>query len=127
MSMLRWMVTAAFLALSANPNAWAAVENEGQVAFNNHCRNCHSYKRADNRLGPSLFGILGAKAGGVGEYRGYSGGLVGFTWDAATLDRFMADPRAVSPGTTMIFPPVDDPAERTRIIEFLKSLPATAE
>jgi cytochrome c len=125
--MLRWIMTAAVFALSANPSSSAAAENEGQVAFNNHCRNCHSYKRADNRLGPSLFGIFGAKAGGVGEYRGYSGGLVGFTWDAATLDRFMADPRAVSPGTTMIFPPVDDRAERTKIIEFLKSPRATAE
>jgi len=42
---------------------------DGKIAFNTHCRNCHSLIKGDNRLGPSLYGILGAQAGQVEGYR----------------------------------------------------------
>ena len=29
-------------------------EDDGKIAFNNHCRTCHSFKQGDNRLGPSI-------------------------------------------------------------------------
>jgi cytochrome c2 len=51
----------------------AAADGDGQIAFNNHCRNCHSFKKGDNWLGPSIFGIFGASAGRVEGYGGYSG------------------------------------------------------
>lgn len=100
----------------------ASEADDAKVAFNNHCRTCHSFKQGDNRLGPSVFGIVGAPAGQAAEYRGYSGGLTGITWDEATLDRFIADPASASSSTNMIYPPVADAGERRRIIEFLKSL-----
>lgn len=118
--MSRSTIVAALLATLAVPNLSTAGE-DAETAFNNHCRNCHSAKRGDNRLGPSLHNIVGAEAGRVAGFRGYSGGLAGFTWDEAVLDRFMADPVSVSAGTNMIFPPVADPADRKKIIEFLKS------
>lgn len=103
---------------------WSAVARaegvDGEVAFNTHCRNCHSAKAGENRLGPALHGIVGAQAGTVEGFRNYSGALRGFTWDEATLDRFIADPRSVSPGTTMISPPVSDAGVRAAIISFLK-------
>jgi len=99
-----------------------AEEDEGKIAFNNHCRGCHSIKPGDNRLGPSMFAIVGARAGEVSGYRGYSGGLTGVMWDEATLDRFIADPMSVSPNTNMTSPPVLDAAERRKIIAFLKTL-----
>ncbi len=102
-------------------SASAAEQNDARVAFNTHCRNCHSLKRGDNRLGPSLYGIFGAPAGQVAGYRGYSGSLKGFTWDEATLDRFISQPTSVAPSTNMNYPPVGDPAARAKIIELLKS------
>ena len=39
--------------------------DDGQQAFNNSCRTCHTVKDGDNRLGPSLFGIVGRKAGSL--------------------------------------------------------------
>lgn len=102
-------------------DAWAS-DGEGRAAFNSHCRNCHSIKRGDNRLGPSMYGIFGAEAGQVSGYLGYSGGLTGFKWDESTLDRFIADPASVSSVTTMIYPPVGDPVERKKIIAFLRAL-----
>ncbi|MGQ0673958.1 MAG: c-type cytochrome [Hyphomicrobium sp.] len=98
-----------------------AAELDGEVAYNNHCRKCHSMKVDDHRLGPSLAGIVGKPAEQASGYTGYSGGLKGLTWDEATLDTFIADPAAVSSSTNMIIPPVKDAAERKAIIDFLKS------
>ncbi len=96
--------------------------NASQLAFNTHCRHCHSMIEGDNRLGPSLFDIFGAKAGEVEGFANYSGSLRGnITWDEATLDRFIADPPSVAPSTNMIYPGVADTAERMTIIEFLRA------
>lgn len=98
-----------------------AAEIDGEIAFNTHCRNCHSFREGDHRLGPALFGIVGAEAGAQKGFNNYSGALQGFTWDEATLDKLIAQPTAVSPNTTMIYPPVDDAAIRKAIIAFLKT------
>ena len=114
------LIAVAMLAMHAG--VARAEEDDGKIAFNNHCRGCHSFKPGDNRLGPSMFAIVGARAGEVSGYRGYSGGLTGVMWDEATLDRFIADPMSVSPNTNMTSPPVLDAAERRKIIAFLKTL-----
>jgi cytochrome c len=61
------------------------------VAFNTHCRTCHTTKEGDNRLGPSLHNIYGSKAGASSGYSNYSQGLAssGITWDEANLNRFL--------------------------------------
>ncbi len=55
-----------------------------QVAFNNACRTCHSFKADDNRLGPTLHGIVGRKAGSI-EGFAFSPSMKasGVTWDEA--------------------------------------------
>jgi cytochrome c len=96
----------------------------GKAAFNNHCRTCHSLKEGDNRLGPSLGGIVGAKAGTRQGYPNYSGAMKGsgITWDEQTLDRFITNPDEVVPNNSMKpFKGVPDPAARKSIIEALKS------
>lgn len=99
----------------------SAANDDHKIAFNTHCRNCHSYKKGDNRLGPSLYGIVDSKAGEVAGFNAYSGSLTGLTWDEATLDRFIANPASLAPNTYMNFPPVANAATREKIIEFLKS------
>lgn len=98
-----------------------AGDDAGRITFNTYCRNCHSIKAGDNRLGPSLHAVFGSKAGQVAGYGAYSGSLKGLVWDAATLDRFIANPTSVAPNTSMRFPPVGDPTARAKIIEFLQS------
>ena len=44
--------------LAATP---ALAQDDGQTAFNNSCRTCHTMKEGDNRQGPSLAGIIGRK------------------------------------------------------------------
>jgi cytochrome c len=120
-AMSRFTLPAACLVSLALAGVAAAQEDEGQLAFNTQCRNCHTTKKDDNRVGPSLHGIVGAQAGQVKGYSKYSGALEGITWDEATLDKFIADPQSVAPGTNMSYPPVHDPAQRKKIIEFLQS------
>ena len=40
-------------------------DEESEIQFNGHCRECHSFVQNDNRLGPSLYGVVGRKAGSV--------------------------------------------------------------
>lgn len=109
------------LALGHTPASAASLD--GEILFNTHCRNCHSANKDDHRLGPSLHGIVGQEAGKATGFSAYSGSLKGFKWDEATLDRFIANPASVAPNTSMIYPPVDDPAQRKAIIDFIKSKP----
>jgi cytochrome c len=116
--------TFALLASPAIPAEGATKMGSGQAAFNNQCRTCHSVKEGDNRLGPSLHGIVGAKAGAGSGYASYSQAMktAGVQWDEATLDRFIADPEAVIPNNNMKpFKGIPDAAVRKAIVEYLKS------
>ena len=113
-------------ALSAQAYAAAAPASAdpGQLAFNNNCRMCHSTKEGDNRLGPSLAHIVGAKAGERPGYANYSEAMrgAGIKWDEQTLDRFIANPESVVPNNNMKpFSGVPDAGTRKAIIEHLKS------
>ena len=124
MTLLAASFVALFCCEAAAAQEPGAQGDEGMIAFNNHCRNCHSFKADDNRIGPSLHGIVGKPAGQVKGYGKYSGALDGLTWDEATLDKWIADPGSVIPGNGMS-PPysgIDDPAIRKRIIAFLKAI-----
>lgn len=98
--------------------------DQNQVAFNSHCRTCHSTKEGDNRLGPSLHNIYGSKAGASAGYSNYSQGLAssGITWDEANLNRFLENPDQVVASNNMKpYKGIGDEAVRKQIIEFLKS------
>lgn len=101
----------------------AAADEPGQVLFNNTCRTCHTVEQGDNRLGPSLAGMVGRKAGSLPDYN-YSESMKksGIVWDEATLDRFIADPLAVVPGNSMKpFSGLASAQDRAAIIAYLKA------
>ena len=54
----------------------------------------------------------------------YSEGLKKFdhTWDADTLDAYIADPRGTVPGTKMIFLGIKAKTEREDVIAYLETL-----
>jgi hypothetical protein len=96
---------------------------DGKAVFRERCGLCHG-QIGEGGQGPSLRGIAGRKAGGDPRF-GYTQALSSapLTWDATTLDRFLAAPRDVVPGTKMVLA-VNDPAERKAIIGYLLALPA---
>jgi cytochrome c len=59
-------------------------------AFERDCAICHDVTVGKNRIGPSLFGIVGRAAGTVPnlDYSEANKGSA-LTWDAATLDRYL--------------------------------------
>lgn len=118
----RSLVAATAIAVSAPA---IAANGDLEITFNDHCRECHTFDKDDNRLGPSLYGVVGRKAGTERGFA-YSESVKGsgITWDAKTLDQWIADPQAVIPGNAMS-PPyngISDPAIRKKIIAFLETL-----
>jgi len=111
----------ASLVLGPNPAPAADIE-AGKVAFKK-CALCHTTESGKNKIGPSLFGIVGRKSGSVDNFS-YSEAMKSFdhTWDAETLDTYLADPRTVVPGTKMIFPGIKDKTEREDLIAYLETL-----
>ena len=103
---------------SAAPTTAAAVEPAAFAV----CKACHSVEPGKNGIGPSLAGIYGDKAATVPGYD-FSDAMKssGLTWNQATLDRYLTDPRGVVPGTKMGFGGLADAAKRQAIIDYLKA------
>ncbi|MCS3928982.1 cytochrome c [Bradyrhizobium elkanii] len=57
---------------------------------------CHMVVARENRIGLALYGVVGRPAGSVPSYN-YTAGhkKLGVRWDAATLDKYLTDPRAM--------------------------------
>jgi cytochrome c len=101
-----------------------AETSDAKMAFNNACRTCHSMREGDHRLGPSLNGVVGRKAGSVEGYQ-FSSAMQqsGIVWDAKTLDAFIANPDKVVHGNAMKpFGGIDDAQQRGEIVAYLKSI-----
>ncbi len=104
----------------------AAAPVEGRPAAFTQCGVCHSVKPdGKHGLGPNLRGVFGTKAGASAGFK-HSAAMKasGLTWDGATLDRYLADPRAAVPGTKMAYTGMSDATKRAAIIGWLKTLKA---
>lgn len=121
---MRNLLAGLAVALSAACSGGAfAADEASQEAFNNNCRTCHSWKKGDNRLGPSLHGVVGRKAGSA-EGFAFSESLKksGVSWDEGSLDKFIANPEGFIPSNNMKpFTGIADAGTRKQIIDFLKS------
>ncbi|MBF0437992.1 MAG: c-type cytochrome [Magnetococcales bacterium] len=106
------------VSLVAVNSASAADAAKGEAAFKKSCGACHSVKAGEKKIGPNLAGIAGRAAGTEAGFK-YSEGFTGVSWNAATLDKYLADPKASFPKTKMTFAGVKDAAERADIIAFL--------
>jgi cytochrome c len=95
---------------------------DGAKVFNRNCAVCHSINPGQNIVGPSLAGVVGRKAGQIDGFD-YSEAnrKSGLTWDVATLDTYLTNPRGLVPGTKMSFPGLKDPADRAAVIAYLKN------
>jgi cytochrome c len=83
------------------------------------CTACHTL--AFDRVGPRHCGLFGRLAGSVAGFE-YSQAMKQskIRWDERTLDRFLASPLAMVPGTSMTYDGIADPGERADLIAFLK-------
>ncbi len=110
------MAGIATAALAANPEA-------GEHIFKSQCGICHSAVKGKNVIGPSLFGVIGRKAGTEpGFHYSAANKKSGITWSDAELEKYLKNPRGVVPGTIMTYAGLKDDAKRADVIAYLDTL-----
>ncbi len=120
-----------FFAMGAT-SAIAGDATKGKKVFNK-CKACHSPVKGVNRIGPSLFGIVGRQCGSVPKAR-YSSvyktacAKAPFAWDEEKIGMYIADPSKFlsdiageKKRSTMTLK-LPKPKDRDDIIAYLKTL-----
>ena len=109
--------------LSATP-ALGANATAGKNYFHQQCALCHSAQPGDNggAQGPNLDDVFERHAAGDPQF-GYTKALkaANLTWDAATLDRFLASPTTVVPGSAMVVAIAKD-TDRANVIAYFQAV-----
>ncbi len=96
---------------------------DGAALFKQQCATCHTTNASDPpRQGPTLFNIVGRKAGTAEGFH-YSPGFANaeFQWDEQKLDEWLVNPQAMIPGAVMPYRQAK-PELRMAIVGYLKEL-----
>lgn len=118
------LIATSVIALSpGNAGAQEGDATAGAVVFKK-CATCHIVDSDTNKVGPSLNGVLGRKAGTHPDFA-YSASMKaagdgGLVWDEATLRDYLRNPRVKVKGTKMAFVGLKDDKEITDLIAYLK-------
>ena len=112
-------------ASAALPLTAARAQNadNGKTVFRQVCGICHTVVAGKNMVGPSLSGVAGRKSGSLPDFH-YSDAMknANLTWDEATLDKYLANPRGVVPGTLMAYAGLKDDQKRKDLIAYLATV-----
>jgi cytochrome c len=116
------------LALGAFPGAAEEIgdADRGGAVFDRECSACHRIgPEARNHVGPRLTGIFGRRAGTEDGFA-YSKSMArmgadGLTWTLATLDAYIANPKALVSGTRMNYRGLVSDADRADLLAFLRA------
>lgn len=117
----RLVALAAVLAgFAATPALAGGDAAAGEKAFAK-CKVCHTLEAGKNKIGPTLHGLFGRKAGTV-EGFAYSDAMKnsGIVWDEDTLKKYLPDPKAMVPGTKMAFAGIKKEDELENLIAYLE-------
>ena len=96
----------------------AGAADAGAKLYKKHCKVCHTLGKGEPaRQGPNLWGVVGRPAGKVDGFK-YSKALkaADIVWTPEQLDAWLTDPKALIPGSVMIYKQ-KDPEIRKKIIE----------
>ena len=86
------------------------------------CKACHSLNPGKKKVGPSLHGVIGNKAGKMKGFK-YSKAMkkAEITWDDASLDSYLTKPRKFLKGTRMSFAGLKKKKDRDNVIAYIKA------
>ncbi len=96
-------------------------KGEGQFK---KCMSCHTIAAGGaNGIGPNLHGIFGQAVGKHAAGFAYSPDLaaLGGKWDWATMDKWIANPKALAAGTKMTFAGLDDAQARADLLVYMNA------
>jgi hypothetical protein len=116
---------------AAAQDSQAGDPGQGKIFFQQSCALCHADGMGPGnteivKQGPSLVGVFGRPAGSSSNFN-YTQAIrnSGLTWNAPTLDRFLAGPTTVVPGTTMPIV-ITKTGDRLNLIAYLATLKVPA-
>ena len=100
-----------------------AQAQDGDAVFRRQCATCHAVQAGQNKIGPSVAGIVGKKAASVPGFE-YSDALkaANITWTDDALAKYLADPKGTVPNGKMVFAGLKKPDDVQAVIDYLKTL-----
>jgi cytochrome c len=119
-ALITGMVVAMAMTFAIGP-ANAGDAAKGKRVYNK-CKACHSMKPGKKKIGPSLHGVMGRKAGTLKGFK-FSKAMKksGITWDDKSMGEYLKKPRAFVKGTKMAFPGLKKAKQIDDVIAYIKS------
>ncbi|WP_164659609.1 cytochrome c family protein [Tropicibacter sp. Alg240-R139] len=101
---MKLMIAGALVLITLSTAAMAEGDAKAGKKVFNKCKACHTVKEGKNKVGPTLFRIVGARAAQVDGFK-YSDALLDaeLTWNVETLKAFLTKPKELVPGNKMSF------------------------
>lgn len=114
---------AALIGAGAAHAQTAAEIAKGKQIFTAQCSLCHSANPGQEGAAPSLFGVVGRKAGSDPHFTNYTTAIKesGKIWTPTNLNTFLSGPAKLIPGTAMPIT-LANPADRRDVIDYLSTL-----
>lgn len=86
------------------------------------CKACHEIASDKNKVGPTLQGVFGRRAGAVAGFK-YSDAMAGsgVVWDEATIAEYVAKPKDFIPGNKMAFIGLKKAEEIENLVAYIKA------
>ena len=94
----------------------------GQKVFKK-CSACHMIANdGKNMIGPNLWGVIGRKAGSIGDYK-YSKAMIAYgkNWSFEEMNSYLIKPQAYIKGTKMAFAGLRKEKDRSSVILYMNS------
>ncbi len=128
--MLVPVLVAVTLTVLVAAGARGADAQRGRALYQ-ECKRCHQAGRgAQHRIGPHLNDVFGRRAGSLGDFLYSSAmkqaGAGGLVWTEATLDTFLANPRAMVPHSRMSYAGMAATGDRADLLAWLRTLSGSA-
>ena len=100
----------------------AMAKSTGEKLFKKKCGTCHSMEPGKHKVGPSLAGVIGRKAGSTDfpKYKALNG--ASFVWDLETIDRWITNPKKFISKPTAMTVKVKKEKDRQAIIDYLNGV-----
>jgi cytochrome c len=110
----------AFATAPAPARADSAAQGKAMFAI---CAACHSLDPGVNKIGPSLHGIIGRKAGSEPGFA-YSPAMksAGFDWTPAKLAAYLNSPQSTVPGDRMPYAGTNNMDMAKSIVDYLEQV-----
>ncbi|MDN4988146.1 c-type cytochrome [Bradyrhizobium arachidis] len=111
------------LGLATSPAVAEGDAAAGKTIFQRTCENCHATVIGVNKIGPSLWNVVGRTPATIPDFA-YSDAMKANkqTWTPTTLDAYLADPRGDVHGVKMFFRGLPSPGDRSDVITYLQTL-----